>query len=701
MRKRKCGRWIVQIDSQIEHSRAVARAHETELPAEQRKALGQFFTGLPLGRVLSYLAVSPKMRTAIDPFAGTGDLVDAVLEAATSHEIPLERLDAVEFDADTASVCRKRLALIASERSIESDTITGDAFSPENIQRLQRSYDLVITNPPYVRYQMLNGRGASVRENLVRSFENGLLSAEWSELAAGYSGLADLSVPAWLLSASLVRPGGRLAIVVPSTWRSREYGDIVRYLLLRFFQLETVVEDTQPGWFSDALVRTQLIVARRLTETESSTPVGRRGSLSPANWIEVTPDASSSHSLLGEAFPGPNPEAEFACWEAHASQPVGISARKFDLNEEWQALLTQCQHRSWFCKLERLEAKKARPSIETPTVRIPQSILEVIEGHLDTSRLQTLETVGIQVGQGLRTGCNRFFYVRAIGPIENGTQVIECDKVYGGHRITVPCAALRPVLHRQSDLPAWGKGQLPDTRLLDLRSFVLPSDLKTVEGAARSYSESGEPMPSVMPTLLASHVKKAAREPISSGKPAPDLSAVRTNIRSARKAVAPRFWYMLPDFKPRHLPQAFVARIINSDPWVYANSVNSTLVDANFSTFWTQDRSWTANALSAFLNSVWCRANMEALGTPLAGGALKLEAVQLRKIPVPTISPELVEKLDAIWSAEPTSCDIEFVDQLVLSAAFPDATTCQTSALKDSLYRELSASISRRRKGGA
>jgi hypothetical protein len=109
-----------------------------------------------------------------------------------------------------------------------------------------------------------------------------------------------------------------------------------------------------------------------------------------------------------------------------------------------------------------------------------------------------------------------------------------------------------------------------------------------------------------MPDDLAALVREAARfSPWGEGgKPTPELSAVRTNVRPHRSGIAsPRFWYMLPDFMPRHLPAAFVPRIIDGVPWVERNLGEPILVDANFSTFWTSDSAWTGYAVKALLNS--------------------------------------------------------------------------------------------------
>jgi hypothetical protein len=103
---------------------------------------------------------------------------------------------------------------------------------------------------------------------------------------------------------------------------------------------------------------------------------------------------------------------------------------------------------------------------------------------------------------------------------------------------------------------------------------------------------------------------------------------------------------MLPDFAPRHLPAAFVPRVNNGLAWVEANCDPSILIDANFSTFWSARNRWSGYAMKAFLNSAWCRSLMEAVGTPLGGGALKLEATHLRRIPIPALSDGARDKLD-------------------------------------------------------
>jgi len=500
--------------------RSSARAFEESLPPAQRKRLGQFFTGLPLGLLLGHLALAADVRTVIDPMAGHGDLLDATAMTAQARGVRLSRLEGIELDSETAAFCSRRMAaLLADDVPDGGRLLKGSAFDPAIIAALDEAgYDLVITNPPYVRYQSQTGNGAGVgdlRRALSAMVDARIIGSEralWQALVEGYSGLADLSVPAWLLSALLTRPGGRLALVVPATWRSRDYADVVRYLLLRAFRLEFIVADSQPGWFSDALVRTHLVIASRLTWDEAQAPVSGRSPLPAATWLQIAPAAAAGESLVGGAFPGSEPEREFAAWAGTANGKVpGIERRPFSLEEEWRALEQRLARKRWFQSAE--NRRDALPLFSAGEVRpaaMPRGLREMLPPRAAPAHLQTLEQVGIRVGQGLRSGCNRFFYVTTVGDEEGGSVTVEASDSFQNMKFRVPAAALRPVLHRQADMQAFAGGRVPATRALDLSNWVLPEDQTLVAEAAEAYRKRREDPPRVMPPELASFVRLAA-----------------------------------------------------------------------------------------------------------------------------------------------------------------------------------------------
>lgn len=666
--------------------RAAARMHEKAIDPVRRKRLGQFFSGVPLGKLLAHLCVGPDSRTVLDPMAGHGDLLDAVWEATQERGISLTRLDGVEIEETTAVVCRRRLAAILGKDSpAKSTVLRANAFDPATISTLPASrYDLVITNPPYVRYQGRDGNGSSVDparsglKKIVDCISVGVERTVWSALTEAYSGLADLSVPAWMLAGLLVRPGGRLALIAPATWRSRDYADVIRYLLLRSFSVETIVADTQPGWFSDALVRTHLIIARRLSDKEAQAPIGMKIRWPTARWLHISPSAAGEHSLVGAAFSGTHPEAAFVDWlhQAPTAGALGIGVRNFDLRQEWANLRSRISRRRWYRRLEGeglpLFSIRSKPA----PAALPDDLRRMLPVGAQLADLVNLEEIGIGVGQGLRTGCNGFFYVTNCGNGDGEVVPVIASSTLGNRKFAAPSSALRSVLRRQSELALIEQGNFPSGCVVDLRAWILPEDEKKVVRANNAYERCDNPRPQVMPLELAAYVRHAATVRVgwaSSSKPIPELSAVRTNKREARgDRVTPRFWYMLPDFAPRHLPAVFVPRINHTSPWIERNTNPPLLIDANFVTFWALKDGWSPFAMKALLNSVWCRAYMEVSGTQFGGGALKIEATHLRQMPIPLFSHNVRATLHGAGQhlrRDTRDVQVE-VDRTVLQAVF-------------------------------
>ena len=534
---------------------------------------------------------------------------------------------------------------------------------------------------------------------------SGAERALWQVLTAGYSGLADLSVPAWILSAVLTRPGGRLAIVAPATWRSRDYADVVRYLLLRFFALEFIVDDTQPGWFSDALVRTNLIVTRRLTADETAAPLAERTSWGNPRWLQIAPPAANPESLVGAAFSGPHPDAAFASWARTGGRVVtNIDNRAFALADEWKTLEHRLRRKSWFQKAEGMTAHAVVRAQGHGMAAVPEPLRALLPEDSALADLQTLEEAQIRVSQGLRTGCNRFFYVTMLAENNDGTATIEASESFQKMRLKVPQGTLRPVLHRQTDMPGFARGQIPSARVLDLSHWVLPEDQETVLKHESAYRKQGRSLPQQMPSELAAFVRRASVLALDPGAPSrliPDLSAVRTNVkRPGSINEIPGFWYMLPAFSARHLPAMFIPRINHGTPAASLNDLPPILIDANFSTLWPEGARWTNHGVYGLFSSVWCRAGMEALGTPLGGGALKLEATHIRQIPVPVFSDADCQTLGALGQrlADAGPSVLADIDQFVLAAAFPSANKATLKVNARYIEAQLGASCSARQR---
>lgn len=594
--------------------------------AKRRKRLGQFFSGVRLGRLLAGLTNVQQARSIIDPMVGSGDLLQACLELGAKPELMV----GIELDDRAASFAVRRLP--------GACVIAGDAFAPNTIASLPNlSYDLVIANPPYVRYQdgsKADGEipaATAVREGLIAAADS-YISVDRSHatlirsLARDYSGLADLAVPACLLSMLMTAPGGELALILPQSWLARDYALPIRFALETLFDPIAVIEDEDATWFEDALVRTTLIVAQR---THPS--VGLRRQRPAPVHLRLASQLADSRSLVGRIAPaGNHPEILFGDLVRSNSEEAAELLRDAGVHVRMLTGLNHLRH---------------SPDGSSNAI-LPKELDDLLEDK--TRDLVELDSFPVTVGQGLRTGANDFFYVQAS---DRGS----CCRVspeLGRTSIEGVNGLLRPAV-RDQRADAMRTAQHWQDAILDLREVALPEDLEGAGPATRSAYRT-------MPIALADHVRRAADA--LSGKPGREkpiskLSAVVTNVRAERAGRPARFWYQLPDIQPRHQPDVYLPRINAGRPRAIVNRGRFNLVDANFITFICED-GYPPEALAAMLNSDWAWAYLELTGAVMGAGALKIESTMLRRMPFPALAGEAgnapydtdgVEKLFINW----------------------------------------------------
>lgn len=616
-------------------------AHASD--ADRRKRLGQYFTGVGLGRILAALAQAEKAESIIDPMAGSGDLLASCLEIGAAPA----SIAGIEIDCAALDACSNRLP--------QATCILGNAFTPDTISRLPKAeWDLVIGNPPYVRYQSFSDK-AEVNHLLPNAMQirNGLLQtlprlsaldAEdkrlFAHLINGYSGLADLAVPSWILCAGLVKLGGRLALVMPESWLTRDYATIVHYMLFRWFEIEFIVEDEHASWFDDAQVKTTLIVAKRVNRRASALV---RADSSTYCHILISAAAANQDSPIGQiaVARGSSPERDFAkkarLWLRNGTiHATGLTrTRPASMKLACRNMIATASRQKWFAAIGEGGHEASQ------SIYVSHEIHDWLERHGITPFFTTFESQGVAIGQGLRTGANGFFY--ADGARSSGHIALSFSGPLAGLVALAPESIARPVIRRQSELPAGFtvSPELATGWALDLRQHALPEDLGEADMVPSVYKR--------MPESIATVVRAAGQVNFgTAAKPQKvwNLTAVSPNIRPAARGIPPRHWYMLPDFAVRHLPDILLARVNSSTPTAYLNKARQCLIDANFSTMWTLPISkWNAAALLAFMNSAWVHAVIETSGVVMGGGALKVEAAHLRRLPVPAFNAEQLCKL--------------------------------------------------------
>ena len=586
-----------------------------------QKRFGQYFSGDKVAALLSLLLPQGMQYCSIiDPMVGKGDLLSAVVAKATRNS----RILGVEIDKPVAVVCQKRLP--------QADVICEDAFQSKAVVT-EKGWDLVITNPPYVRYQLQNDdnsvmpTGNAIRKNLFALLNQlSYLDAEEKQLllqiTRNYSGLSDMAVPSWILCASLVKAGGILAMVVPETWLNREYAKPIQYLLLKTFDILTIARDINACWFDNALVRTCLIIARKkkivpLSETIGETTV----------FIDLGARLVGEHSLVDNliwnGLSGEKALVDLLINKVNTSDNDFKLESRSTISLFPQMLVSQCIPK-WMLSGD-FQTKNNVP-------QLPRE-LDSILNNIPDQAYMTLGDLGIYCGQGLRSGANEFFYLKIVGEVDDKYLLYTSKWFERGKTIEVPKKfIIRCLQNRRQVTGIVANTQTLETGVLYLQDHIRPQDFNVcTRNAAERYK--------VLPSALSDYISKAENSKNPRGISFREYSAVKTNEKKINSQYD-RFWYMLPQFAPRHLPNLCITRVSSTAAdcvYIPQSKENLVAVDANFVTLWGSSEE-TIKICLALLNSTWSKCYLELLCTIMGGGALKVEASHVRQLLFPKLN---------------------------------------------------------------
>lgn len=243
-----------------------------------RKLRGGYYTAPDVAAFLAGWVAESRPRRILEPACGDGAFLAALAEVGCAG---VESVTACEIDPAEAAKARAR--------AMPADVHAEDFLEWFLVRRTCRpEFDAVLGNPPFVRYQYLDAVAQERSEAVFREF------------GLGFTRHTNAWVPFVVASLALLRPGGRLAMVVPA-----ELLHVLHARSLRRFLLEqcsrVLVIDPEDIWFDDALQGVVLLLAEK-----RGRPAGRLADVAIRRVKDRTALAAkaSEHFRGADFFPG-------------------------------------------------------------------------------------------------------------------------------------------------------------------------------------------------------------------------------------------------------------------------------------------------------------------------------------------------------------------------------------------------------------
>lgn len=178
----------------------------------EQKLRGAYYTPLQLADAMVSLFASQNISTILEPSCGDGVFLDALQNLNLLNKV--DKLTAVEIEPNEAEKVRDRYSDFE-----QIEVCTEDFFDFYNRVLGQEQYDLILGNPPYIRYQYLK---ESQREMQ-------------SQILTSHGMKANKLINAWVAfivaCVQLLSEKGKIAFVIPAEILQVAYAEDLRLYL--------------------------------------------------------------------------------------------------------------------------------------------------------------------------------------------------------------------------------------------------------------------------------------------------------------------------------------------------------------------------------------------------------------------------------------------------------------------------------------
>lgn len=232
--------------------KALTRTMKDSQDVSAEKLRGGYYTDSDIAAFLLQWVLHSEPENLLEPSCGDG----AFFQALSQLEHPtLESVVGFDIEPDEAATAERAAEKI---EGVQADVKSKDFLGWFLTQANQpEQFDAVVGNPPFVRYQYLSDEMQNRSKKIFECFR------------LPFTHHTNAWVPFVIASIALLRPGGRLAMVVPAEILHVLHAESLRTFLAKVCN-KLLLFDPQELWFEEVLQGAVLLLAEKKPEKSAA-----------------------------------------------------------------------------------------------------------------------------------------------------------------------------------------------------------------------------------------------------------------------------------------------------------------------------------------------------------------------------------------------------------------------------------------------
>lgn len=196
---------------------------------DSQKLRGGYYTPREITEFICKWAIRSPDQKILEPSCGDGNFIEAAINRFSKLGVTGKALSGLITGIELIDEEAKKSKLRAAKYGLNSNTIRNEDFFGYISEAKKEKFDVVIGNPPFIRYQNFPEKHREIALNMMR------------ELSLNPNKLTNIWVPFLVISASRLNDAGKLAMVIPAELFQVKYAAETRVFLSRYFSRITIV----------------------------------------------------------------------------------------------------------------------------------------------------------------------------------------------------------------------------------------------------------------------------------------------------------------------------------------------------------------------------------------------------------------------------------------------------------------------------